>query len=405
MSKFKILVKITGSIAAYKSAYLISKLIQDDFEVKVAVTESALKFIGEASLEGLTGEPVFKDVFEPGKMMSHINIAKWADLTIVAPADANTINKFANGIADNLVTSLFLAHNWSKPYLIAPAMNTAMLNHPATRESLKRLKKWGVKILPTGVGKLACGDEGEGKLLEPDRIYGYILNELNSHGKNKLNIAISGGATIEQIDKIRFISNVSTGRTAAALADYFFREGCQVTLLKGASAAGPAFDVDIIEFQDFSDLKNKLQNLLSSQEFDAVIHLAAVSDFTPDSIEFNGSEMMLPLENKLDSKSEEIKIKFRRNEKILNRLKEWSLNKEIKIVAFKFLEKEHSERKGKEIAKLFNSADWVVFNSLEGREGTVQKKFEFLESKTESKRNLELNELAKVLLNKIRRSK
>src|SRR4030043_2048298 len=132
MSKYKILLKITGSIAAYKSAYLISKLVQNNCEVKVAAIDSALKFIGKATLEGLTSYPVYTDSFEEGQMMSHINLVKWADLTLIAPATANTINKIAAGISDNLVSSLFLAHARKKPYLIAPAMNTAMYEHPAT---------------------------------------------------------------------------------------------------------------------------------------------------------------------------------------------------------------------------------------------------------------------------------
>ncbi|HHH52247.1 MAG TPA: bifunctional phosphopantothenoylcysteine decarboxylase/phosphopantothenate--cysteine ligase CoaBC, partial [Bacteroidetes bacterium] len=146
MLKNKILIKITGSIAAYKSAYLISKLVQNGFEVNVVVTNDALNFIGEATIEGLTGNEVYTDLYESGKMMSHINLMKWADLIIVVPATANTINKFANGIGDNLITSLFLAFDFSKPYLIAPAMNTNMLLHPSTQKSFSKLNNWGIKI-------------------------------------------------------------------------------------------------------------------------------------------------------------------------------------------------------------------------------------------------------------------
>lgn len=152
MSKYKILFQISGSIAAYKSAYLISKLVQNNFEVQTVVTQSALQFIGKATLEGLTGKPVLMDTFEESNMMSHIELMKWADLIILAPASANTINKMANGIADNLVTSLFLAHKWDKPYLIAPAMNSAMFKHPATQKSLQTLIDWGIIVLPTDAG-------------------------------------------------------------------------------------------------------------------------------------------------------------------------------------------------------------------------------------------------------------
>ncbi|RMD49485.1 MAG: bifunctional phosphopantothenoylcysteine decarboxylase/phosphopantothenate--cysteine ligase CoaBC, partial [Ignavibacteria bacterium] len=167
MYKYKILIKITGSIAAYKAAYLVSKLVQNNFEVKVAMSNSAMKFIGAATFEGLTGHEVYSDLFESGKTMSHIDLMKWADLVIVVPASANTINKFAAGIGDNLITSLFLAKIPGKPYLIAPAMNKNMLAHPATQQSIEKLKEWGIKLLPTESGTLACGDEGEGKLLNP----------------------------------------------------------------------------------------------------------------------------------------------------------------------------------------------------------------------------------------------
>ena len=222
MSKSNILIKITGSIAAYKSAYLISKLVQDGFNVKVAVTNSALQFIGKATLEGLTNNPVYSDTFEDGNMMSHINLAKWADLTIVIPADANTINKFAAGIADNLVTSLFLAHIKSKPYLIAPAMNTNMYEHPATQSSLKKLSDWGITILPTEEGHLACGDTGKGKLLDTDKVYGFILNSLY---QKKERVLKTLGGTREWIDNVRYITNVSTGKTGIAIAEYFYLNG------------------------------------------------------------------------------------------------------------------------------------------------------------------------------------
>ena len=153
----KILLKITGSIAAYKTGTLISKLIQEGCEVQTVATKSALEFIGPGTLEGLTGNPVLSDVFETGRMMDHIRLTKWADITVLAPASANTLNRMAAGIGDSSVTALFLAHDWAKPYVIAPAMNTKMLNHPATKRSLKTLQSWGAHILPTASGYLACG--------------------------------------------------------------------------------------------------------------------------------------------------------------------------------------------------------------------------------------------------------
>ncbi|MBK7229255.1 MAG: bifunctional phosphopantothenoylcysteine decarboxylase/phosphopantothenate--cysteine ligase CoaBC [Ignavibacteriales bacterium] len=224
MLKSKILFNISGSVAAYKSAYLVSKLVQNDYDVQVVMTEASQKFIGKATLEGLTGKPVLIDHFEDGKMMNHINLMKWADIIILCPASANTISKMANGIADNLVTSLFLAHTWDKPYLIVPAMNTAMFNHPSTQESLTKLKNWGVEILPTDEGYLACGDTGKGKLLDPEKIYDLLINyfQVNNKKKVKGNILITSGATREYLDGVRFISNMSTGKTASTIASSFW---------------------------------------------------------------------------------------------------------------------------------------------------------------------------------------
>ena len=183
MLNAKILLNISGSIAAYKIGYLISKFVKSGCEVQAVVTENVLQFIGKATLEGLTGKDVFIDSFEPGKMLSNIELTKWADIAITAPATANIINKFASGVADDLVSSLFLAYDLKKPFLVVPAMNTFMLKHPATQESLKKLTSWGVKVLPTQKGRLACGDEGDGKMIEPDEISDFAVSEIL---KNKI---------------------------------------------------------------------------------------------------------------------------------------------------------------------------------------------------------------------------
>jgi phosphopantothenoylcysteine synthetase/decarboxylase len=177
MSKSNILFVLTGSIACYKSASVISMLTQNDFEVQTVCTQGALQFIGEATLEGLTGREVFKDVFKASKMMGHIDLAKWADMAIVCPATARTINSLASGTAEDPLGSLFLAFDLKKPFLIAPAMNQAMFNHPATQISMNRLKEWNIQILPVESGHQACGDIGPGRLLEPEKIYEFILKE------------------------------------------------------------------------------------------------------------------------------------------------------------------------------------------------------------------------------------
>jgi phosphopantothenoylcysteine decarboxylase len=175
----RLLFFLTGSISCYKACFAISRLVQAGVEVRTVATPAALQFVGRATLEGLTGQPVASDLWEPGRAMEHINLARWADLAVVAPATANTLNRLANGLADDLVGSLFLAWELQKkPWWVAPAMNVAMFEHPLTQASLLKLAGLGVRVLPTGSGPLACGEEGAGRLLEPDQLVMQVLAEL-----------------------------------------------------------------------------------------------------------------------------------------------------------------------------------------------------------------------------------
>ncbi|MBF0547030.1 MAG: flavoprotein [Candidatus Riflebacteria bacterium] len=175
-----ILFQLTGSIACYKACIVISKLVQSGNQVRTLASEAALKFIGKATLEGLTDNAVITEMFGTRFPRAHIDLPDWADLLILCPATANTINALAAGLADNLIGSTFLANNFRKPYLIAPAMNTNMFLHPATQESLKKLEAWGVRILPTDEGRLACGTSGPGRLLEPEKILLEIMKCLGT---------------------------------------------------------------------------------------------------------------------------------------------------------------------------------------------------------------------------------
>jgi phosphopantothenoylcysteine decarboxylase/phosphopantothenate--cysteine ligase len=167
----KILFQFTGSIAAFKACALLSRLVKEGHEVQTVATRGALEFVGKATLEGLSGKPVFSDLYEPGRQMDHIHLAKWADLALVCPASASAINRLSAGLGEDALGTLFLAWDLKKPYWVAPAMNSRMLAHPATQASLGKLESYGVKILPTAAGDLACGDVGEGRLLEPEALY------------------------------------------------------------------------------------------------------------------------------------------------------------------------------------------------------------------------------------------
>ena len=171
----KILFLLTGSISCYKACAAISKLVQSGHEVQTIATPAALRFVGKATLEGLTHRPVLSDIWDSSAAINHVALGKWADIALLCPATANTINRLASGLADEIIGTTHLAWPREKPWLIFPAMNTAMLAHPATQASLKTLAARGAKIIESATGPLACGDAGAGRLPEPDQIVSAIL--------------------------------------------------------------------------------------------------------------------------------------------------------------------------------------------------------------------------------------
>ena len=170
-----ILFQLSGSIACYKACTVISKLTQSGHAVQCVATESALRFIGAATLEGLSGRALLTDTFAPGRWMEHIELNRWAEISVLCPATANRLNKMAAGVADDLLGNLWLTHDFAKPLFVAPAMNTKMWTHPITQQSLTKLEALGVRILRPNAGNLACCDVGEGRLLEPEEILTHLL--------------------------------------------------------------------------------------------------------------------------------------------------------------------------------------------------------------------------------------
>lgn len=352
---------MTGSIACFKACQVISKLVQNGHEVQVVASPSALQFVGNATIEGLTGKPVVSDLFDSGNVMDHIHLVRWADLIIVAPASANFINKAARGVGDDLITTQFLAHDFKKPFLIAPAMNTMMYLHPVTQSSIKALKEMGVGILETASGVLACGEVGWGRLLEPQLIFEEVEKSLGTVGssskpvqkKEGLKVLVTSGGTQEPIDPVRVITNKSTGTTGAALADVFSQFGFDVTYLHAESAKTPQSDCEKIPFTSFESLQYQLQNLLSKNSYKAVVHLAAVSDFSP-----------IQSSTKKISSDEELTMKFKRNPKLVDQLREMAENPNLQVVAFKLTASANEDEKKAAVEKLFShsQANLVVQN-------------------------------------------
>lgn len=372
MLKSKVLFILTGSIACYKACQVISRLVQYGCDVQVVATPSALEFVGNATIEGLTGKHVISDLFAAGDVMDHIHLVRWADLILVAPATANFINKAAQGVADDLVQTLFLAHDFKKPFLVAPAMNTTMYLHPVTQESTRKLISMGVKILETASGVLACGEEGLGKLLDPDLILKEVLDLLPSNTsfvqsqEKPLKVLITAGGTQEPIDTVRVISNLSSGKTGVIISEVLTQQGCDVTLLQAHSSQVPSSQLKVQRFTSFEDLNEKLEAELKNKAYDMVIHAAAVSDYSVESVEIQGKKyppMSIP---KVSSNEEHMSIHLKKNFKIVNRLKDYSQNKDIDVVSFKLTSHASTEEKQLAVQKLFSesSVDAVVHNDL-----------------------------------------
>ena len=370
MSQRKILFQLSGSIAAFKACSLISKLVQEGFDVQTVCTQGALQFVGPATLAGLTGKPVLSDTFAPGHAMDHIHLARGADLILLCPATASSINKLASGIGDDIVGTLFLAHENRARYWIVPAMNPAMYAHPATQESLRKLRHWGVQILEPDTGPTACGETGVGRMLEPEKILQKIEAFFASPSAQtgtkppRQRVLVTSGATREPIDAVRFLTNFSTGATGAAIADVFSEAGNEVLYLHGTGALRPSAPCEAVEFGDVRDLDRKLKVLLHEKRFDLVIHAAAVSDFSVSRIEGAGGTVYPASSDgaKLPS-SGEIRLELAPTPKLLDTIRSRSRNPAVKLVAFKLT---HGADGVAEVKRLLahSSADYVVHNDL-----------------------------------------
>jgi phosphopantothenoylcysteine decarboxylase/phosphopantothenate--cysteine ligase len=358
MSRSKVLFMMSGSIAAFKACQVISRLVQDGYEVQVVTTPSAQKFIGHATLEGLTGRKVFSDMFADGNVMDHIHLSRWADFGVICPASANTLARLAVGLAEDLVSALALAWPKGKPLSIFPAMNAQMWDATPTKENLAKLTSRGFFVAPTAQGSLACGEEGFGRLLEPEE----ILGRLRLSNEVKGEVLITAGATREPIDGIRFISNVSTGQTGSELADHLSTQGWRVTYLHGQGAALPKGLSRNIEYSSFEDLQQKLRWELDARAFSGIIHCAAVSDYSLAEIQ-RGDERRLPSEHIKLRSDEDVSLRLKVNPKLLPRLKAYSRNKGIKVVGFK-LTLNANEKEIREAAEKVwdDSVDAVVAN-------------------------------------------
>ena len=275
----RILLGISGGIAAYKSPDIVRRLREKGFEVRVAMTRAAREFITPLTLQAVSGKPVHTHLLDAGAeaAMGHIELARWADTVLIAPATADCLAKLAHGIADDLLSTLCLAT--AAPIVVAPAMNRQMWEAQATRENVAVLTARGVAFLGPGDGSQACGEVGPGRMLEPADISAFIAARYNSDRLLGLSVLVTAGATREALDPVRFISNQSSGKMGYAVADAAAEAGARVTLVSGPTSLDAPFGVARICVTSAKEMLDAvMQRIRDSQIF---IGAAAVSDYAP----------------------------------------------------------------------------------------------------------------------------
>ena len=309
-----VLLGVTGSIAAYKIAYLASALKKLHAQVHVLMTQNATNFINPITFETLTGNKCLVDTFDRNFQFSveHVSIAKQADVVMIAPASANVIGKLAHGIADDMLTTTIMACKCKK--IVSPAMNTNMYENPIVQDNLAILQHYGYEVIEPASGYLACGDTGAGKMPEPEMLLDYILREIAKE-KDLLGrkVLVTAGPTQEAIDPVRYITNHSSGKMGYALAKAAMLRGADVTLVSGPCAIEPPPFVKLVPVVTAKEMFDAVTSV--SFEQDIIIKAAAVADYRPANV----------YEDKVKKHEEQMSIKLEKTDDILGYLGEHRL--------------------------------------------------------------------------------
>lgn len=357
----KIVLGITGSIAAYKACLIIRALIKQGAEVQVVITPAGKEFITPITLSALTHKPVVSEFFSQrdGTWNSHVDLGLWADAMLIAPATASTIGKMANGIADNMLITTYLS--MKAPVFIAPAMDLDMYAHPSTQQNLKTLQGYGNHIIEPQSGFLASGLEGKGRMEEPERIVEFLDNALSQAEPQKdlagKSILITAGPTYEKIDPVRFIGNYSSGKMGFALAAECARRGAEVTLVAGPVSLSTPEGVNRIDVE--SCLEMYEASTKAFPKMDAAILCAAVADFRPETT----------ADQKIKREKDDLVLRLQPTHDIAQQLGKLKTDNQV-LVGFALETNDEEVNAKKKLAK--KNLDFIVLNSTRNKGTTFR---------------------------------
>lgn len=348
--KANVVIAISGGIAAYKIPFLIRLFKKAGHEVKVVVTKNALNFVTEATLQTLSDNLVYSDMFAGNKdMTEHISLADWADYYIVAPATANIIGKYANAIADDCISTTLLA--FDKDVFLAPAMNTKMYANKGVQNNLQILASRGVNIISPNRGELACGANGDGRMAEPEEIFAFVNNHI---AKSKIlagkTICVTAGPTYEQIDPVRFIGNNSSGKMGFAIAESLATKGASVKLIAGPTHLNTnSCNIERIDVKSAEQMYNA--TVKEFEKADAAILSAAVADYTPKNV----------FSQKVKKADNVLNIELQPTKDILAQLGRMKTDKQT-LVGFALETNDEENNAKQKLSK--KNLDFIVLNSL-----------------------------------------
>ena len=354
----KIVLGITGSIAAYKACLIIRGLVKAGAEVQVVITPAGKEFITPITLSALTQKPVISDFFSQrdGTWHSHVSLGLWADAMLIAPCTASTLGKMANGIADNMLITTYLS--MKAPVFIAPAMDLDMYQHPTTQQNMERLKGFGNMIIEPQSGFLASGLEGKGRMEEPEKIVEYLSSHLSTITSNvsplaSKKILITAGPTYEKIDPVRFIGNYSSGKMGFALAEECARRGAEVTLVAGPVALKTVHpNIHRVDVESCEEMYQAAIQAYPKQ--DAAILCAAVADFCPEHA----------AEQKIKREKDDLVIRLKPTHDIAAELGRMKTNRQV-LVGFALETNDEEANAQRKLEK--KNLDFIVLNSLQNK--------------------------------------